>query len=461
MARARKQRSILMISNLPLSLISVLFFLIPTSSVAAPPDDFTVFVNNSLVHGGNSVFVPSASTVYFVIRQSSNLPIHLDPTGHNDIDYSLSGNLAHFATAYSEGTYNPTIKVGNKTQKIQLIVDHKKVDMAGWFTLISSFISGVSWQLLAFIVFIVLFYRGGLRTLLLNIKPPTKVQIGSITVEASDLSAKMTAALENTINSIERKIPPALAARFLPSSVGSDIAYDIHVVEYLNSVAAYPGNTNTWNAVGNYYFAHDLSKAENAYNKAIECNGNDPNAYANLGMLYLMRKKDHHTSKRFFTTALEVADKIHTTCATAHMGMVVLSHGNDVETEKLHCEEAKRVFERAVTKDNTDFWSLSLLGWCWSYGDPNLDKAIEYVSRGLEYAQDFYAAQYNMACFYALKNDALQSVQALKAIVRRTARQTFEVCNFEKDNDWNNVASNDEFTQFCDFMGLSYQIARP
>jgi hypothetical protein len=41
------------------------------------------------------------------------------------------------------------------------------------------------------------------------------------------------------------------------------------------------------------------------------------------------------------------------------MGMVVASpNAGDVENEKLHCEQAKNIFQRSVSIDKTDFWSL-------------------------------------------------------------------------------------------------------
>lgn len=427
------------------SVTLVLSFTVQEYSIAAA-DDFTLFVNNSPAQSGNPVLVSSGNTVYFEIQQSSNLPIRFDPTGKGDIAYSLNGNLAGFSTTYTAGKYNPIITVGGKTKTIQLIADQEKVGSAGWFKLASD----LSWPLLFFVVFTVLACWEGLRKLILSIN---QVEVGGVKMKASDLSSKMTAALENAISTIERKLSDTAAARFLPSSLDSDIAHQIHILELIHDMG-HPGSVNAWNAAGNYYFEHDSTKAERAFNKAIEQDKNDPDAYANLGMLHLMKKKDTHIAKRHYTIALELADKMHTTCVTAHIGMVVVfSIEGDTDNEKLHCEQAKDILQRSVSIDQTDFWSLCFLGWCWSYGDSDLDKAIEYSSRALGYAPEFFSARYNLACFYALKHDPQKSVEALKEIIRPARQTLLNNFNFERDEDWNNVASSPQFKHFCDFMG--------
>ncbi|MGI0014936.1 MAG: tetratricopeptide repeat protein, partial [Nitrososphaera sp.] len=335
-----------------LSVTVVLLFTVQKYSIAAA-DDFTLFVNNSPTQSGKPVLVSSGNTVYFEIQQSSNLPIRFDPTGKGDIGYSLNGNLVGFSTAYNAGKYNPIITVGGKTKTIQLVVDQEKVDSAGWFKLISD----LSWPLLFLVVFTVLACWEGLRKLILSIN---QVEVGGVKMKASDLSLRMTAVLENTISTIERKLPQT-PARFLPSSLSSDIAHHVRILEFIDVIGAHPGNVDVWNAAGDYYFAHDSTKAEIAYNKAIEQDKNDPNAYANIGMLYLMHKKDSHGAKQHFTTALKLADEMHP-CATAHMGMVTIySNAGDVENEKLHCEQAKNIFQRSVSIDKTDFWSCAFL----------------------------------------------------------------------------------------------------
>jgi hypothetical protein len=90
------------------------------------------------------------------------------------------------------------------------------------------------------------------------------VQIGSFAIEASDLSSRMTAALEKTISTIDRKQP--LHGFYHHFYV---LIYHVHILEFIHDIGAHPGSVNTWNAAGNYYFEHDSTKAEAAYNRAI------------------------------------------------------------------------------------------------------------------------------------------------------------------------------------------------
>lgn len=422
----------------------VLLFAVQHYSIAAP-DDFTLFVNNSSTQSGTPVLVPSGSTVYFEILQSSNLPIHVDPTGKGEVGYSLNGTLARFSTAYNAGKYNPVIKVGDKTKTLQLIVDQDKTDI-GWL----SFVSQVSWPLVAICVLIALYLWKKLRDKIVNIN---QVDIRGIKLEASDLGSKLTAELDSAINTIERKLPRTIVARNLPSSLSLNIAHDVHILEFLDEIGVHSGNVNVWNAAGNYHFVHNSKKAEDAYKRAIKLDMNHPDGYANLGMLHL--KEDIYTAKGYFARALELADQMCIPCIVAHMGMIAIysSEVDGREYEKFHCEEAKRILEKAVLTDKADFWSLYFLGTCWSYGDQDLDEAIKYTSRALEYAHDFHAARYNLACFYALKNEPQKSIEVLKEInpTRQILVNTF---NFDKDTDWNEVAYSHQFKQFCSFMGL-------
>jgi tetratricopeptide (TPR) repeat protein len=427
------------------SVTVVLLFTVFQGYSIAAPNDFTVLINNSPTQSGTPVLVSSDSIVYFEIQQSSNLPIHVDPTGKGDTGYSLNGNLARFSTVYSTGRYNPIIKVGDKTKTLLLIVDEETTDI-GWL----SFLSQVSWPLFAFSVLIALCFWKKLRDKVVSIN---QVDIRGVKIEASDLGSRITAALDSAINTIERQLPRTIAARYLPSSLSLDIAHDVHILEFLDDIGAHSGNVNAWNAAGNYHFEHNVAKAEDAYKRAIKLDKNHPDGYANLGLLYL--KKDIYTAKRYLTRALELADKTCIPCVVAHIGMVLTAEEGSMD-EKLHCEQAKHILQKAVSTDKTDFWSLYFLGTCWSYGDHDLDKAIEYTYRALDIAHDFHAARYNLACFYALKNEPQKSIEVLKEI-NPTRQILVNIFNFEEDTDWNKVASSPQFKKFCSFMGLSYQ----
>ncbi|HCW08722.1 MAG TPA: hypothetical protein DGG95_15290, partial [Cytophagales bacterium] len=108
--------------------------------------------------------------------------------------------------------------------------------------------------------------------------------------------------------------------------------------------------------------------------------------------------------------SLNLAQARNVSCPTAHMGMVVLfSEEKDEAGVRLHCEIAKRIFSDELKKNRKDFWSLYGIGWCWSYED-NYRRAIQYTSLALKEKPDFYAATYNLACFYAINDETLKSL---------------------------------------------------
>jgi hypothetical protein len=51
-------------------------------------------------------------------------------------------------------------------------------------------------------------------------------------------------------------------------------------------------------------------------------------------------------------------------------------------------------------------------------------------------------------------------VEALKQIVRRSARQPLLDFNFDKDKDWKQLAGAPQFKELCGFIGLSYQLSK-
>lgn len=443
--------------TMPIAIIilSAAIVLISVASQAniATADDVKLFVNNSRVLDGGTATVSSGTVVNFEVLQTSNLPVRLDPTGQNDIVYNLSGNPSSFSTSYNSGTYNPTVKVGDATKKFQLTVDQQRVD---WLELVPP----VSWPIVTLVVFACLF--PSLRGLLSRFKP-TRIETAFFSVDASDIGSAMERELERTISLLDIHLPRDLSSRFLPSSLGSEIAYYVHLLEFLDKVGISQDEKTTdeyrekfvrlWNAVGTYYFEMDFEKSKFAYEKAIALDIKDPSAYANLGMLYL-EKKDHHTARQHLLRALEVAKTRNTPCPTAHMGMVVISSGTqDSEMEELHCEQAKRFFEEAVANNRTDYWSWFGLGWCWSYRKSDYSKAIEFTEKSLEWKPDFFVARYNLACFYAVKREADGAIKNLKEMLSQS-RQTLIDHGFENDQDLAKLESEPALTSFCKFVGL-------
>jgi len=444
-------------------LFAIIFSVSVASMVLVPAQaasDFKLFVNNSQVLNGGSLSIPCGGITHFDIIQSSDSPVSVDLTGRNDAIMNLSGKVIHFNTAYNPGKYNPKVTSGQVTKEIQLAVDQD--EEKSWPN-----IASLSWQLLILIIFLILFVFGGLGDVFKKlvdvmtdtVKRSKSVKIYNLELTAPDLSTTVTNAIAGVVSRLDTTLPNDIATRFLPSSLSDDIASYVHVFQFLDDLGLIPKqdsdmvskSVTAWNTVGNYYFEHNFDKAKSAYNKAIALDYSDPTAYANLGMLYIMIHKDHDTARRYIVRSLEFAEERNVTCPAAHMGMVVLSdEEKDKEKVRLHCEIAKNIFSEALKKNRKDYWSLYGIGWCWSYED-DYKRAIQFTSLALKEKEDFYAARYNLACFYSMNNELPKSLEALQGLLT-PIKHFLDICNFPNDSDFAKFRSDERFKLFYNIL---------
>jgi hypothetical protein len=104
---------------------------------------------------------------------------------------------------------------------------------------------------------------------------PTRIQTAFFTMEVVDLGAAIVRELEAIIQEVTVHFPPDPSTRFLPSSLGSEFAYYVHVLEFLDGMGItrdekmISENADKlvllWNAVGSFYFETNIDRSTKAY----------------------------------------------------------------------------------------------------------------------------------------------------------------------------------------------------
>lgn len=246
---------------------------------------------------------------------------------------------------------------------------------------------------------------------------PKVLKIGPVQIEAEDLSKNILNKFENSIKKINTIYPRQYATRFLPSYMDEEIAYYVHIFEFLFSVDIKLENVIMWNMIANYYFYKDSHKSKHAYEQAISLDESDSISHANLGMYYLLIENNKYLAKLYFIKAINLAEDKNEPCPIGHLGLssVAKKLGN-FNDEKYYCEIAKNEFAASANSDCTDFWSFYGLGWCYGSGEKDIEKAIEFTKTAIDLKSDFLIARYNLACYYAIKGDLSKSIKALKSI---------------------------------------------
>lgn len=431
-----------------LTLFILLYVLCMTGVAGAA--GFKVFINNSPVDTGSSVTIPEGGAVIFEIRKTSDLPIELDLTGHGDLVHTLLGKKARFETTYAPGNYNPKIVIGDKTKNFMLSV--KKSDSSSL-----QIIPQIAWPLVSLLLFICLFFFGGLKDLLKRFSP-VALQIGNIRIEASELISSIDKEIYMAVQTMDLFFSRDISSRFLPSSLYHQISYYVHVFEFLNKIGITLENSPAWNTVGTFYFNSDPEKAQQAYERAIALAPDDPTGYANMGMLYRIKKADLNSAKNNFIKALEISQTSNLPCPIAYMGLasVYRALGDENEVEN-YCKLAMDEFKRNVARDKSDYWSYFGLGWCQQYTKINLDLngAVASNKAALNLKHDFYAARYNLSCNLARKNDTEASVKVLRELLT-PVREILESFGFKTDEDFELISSDKKFKDFCETVGIEY-----
>lgn len=408
---------------------------------------FRVFVNNRLVSPGATVTVAPGSTVQFQIYQPSDGQVKIDLVGDGRLRQVLSGRPVFFSTAYHAGTYYPRVAVGSEAQDFTLSVVPPSSGRR-----LEDLLTRTAWPIVTLVIFLLMLVFGGLRDFLRSFRMGTIELPGGIKITSADLEITIWKAVKSTEKSLEQTFPPEKSSRCFPPSLEQEAAYDVHIVEFLNSIKIEVKNVAAWNAVGSYYFIHNPEKAKEAYGRAIMYAPDDPSGYTNLGMWYWTKPhQDPHSALQNFQKAAEVAEKRGLSAPWAYVGMTSV-YGRLEKLDRLQAaaEKSKHQFEATITADPSDFWAYYGLGWCYNkLADRAM--AIHYMEKALSLRPDFATARYNLACYKALNGDVNGTVEELSRILH-PLKPILEKFGFPQDHDFDRVRDDAAFKAFAKIL---------
>jgi len=311
------------------------------------------------------------------------------------------------------------------------------------------------WPITFFLLFVYLLLTGYIKRFLSQFHPKV-IKIGPLTLDADYLSNSILDEFDKAVKKLDSIFPRQNATRFFPSSMDAEIAYYVHVFEFLYKIGIKLENVVAWNMIANYYFYRDSKKSKNAYEQAISLDPLDSISYANLGMYYHLIEHNKNLAKNNFSKAIKIAEEKSEPCPIGHLGLAAIYQklGNHKE-EKYYCEKAKCEFQTSVNTDCTDFWSFYGLGWCWGSGDKDVDKAIEFTKAAINLKPDFLIARYNLACYYAMKGNAKEVVDSLKSICL-SVKDFFKKVDIVDDPDFIKIKDDKYFIKFCKDFEINY-----
>ena len=279
------------------------------------------------------------------------------------------------------------------------------------------------------------------------------VTLSGVNVPIEQLESRVEREIERVIRLLEQRFPKHTGGRVVPPT-DERLAYDCHVIHFLDEIGVRVRNAAAWDAVGNYYFDKDAVLSQKAYDTAIEIDPENPVAYVNRGWLYRARLGDRARAYREFLKAIELGQRQESPVPWAHVAVAQYHEMAGRMDERRAClEKARGMFEELVMANPGDEWGYYGLGVCYKrLGD--VGKAVDANTKAIELRRDFASGYYNQACYMALSENKEQCVENLKKMVA-WVRPFIEVYPLKNDEDLRSVRDYAPFKAFLEVFQLA------
>ena len=414
-----------------------------------------IFINNKHSKENEVIKVNENSEIEFRIVLDKAESVEFDPTGLGDYYNRSYGNDLQFISTYGSGNFKPTIQIDGETFRYNLKV--QEFAKTSTSDIIIKYIESLKYPIIIILLIIIISLTKAGKAILARLKIAS-IEIYGAKIEFKSFEISLNKEINRTIEELKMKLPSNATARFFPSSLAPEISYYVHLFEFLRKINATVEDITVWNAIGTYFFNSKPIRSERAFKRAIKHDPENPNAYNNLGMLYLIRKKDTLTAKNYFERAIDLARKQDTPCPCGFIGLAsVFKRTNENEKSQYYAKQGELEFKKILHNNKLDYWSYWGLSWCYAHQDNCLDKSIEANDNAIKLKDDFYVAHYNQACNYALKDNVDKCIDQLEKILE-PCRTQLNYYGFEDEEDFIKIKNDSRFISFCKTLGLEYNL---
>ena len=276
-----------------------------------------------------------------------------------------------------------------------------------------------------------------------------ELTIGGTEISTQRLQAKVQQEIDRVVGSLESRFPIEASVRLVPPG-DEAMAYDAHVILFLDGVGVRVKNSAAWDAVGNYYFNKDRETAKKAYDAAVEIDPENPAPFTHRALLESSQFENVEAARRDYRTAIRLGEARRMRVPWAYVGNARLE-GDDA-AERRSLETAKRMFEELISTDRNDAWAHFGLAICHKRLG-NIDAAMNANERAIALNPDLVAAHYNHACYNALIGRTEESVTHLRKMVSWVA-PFVTVYGISRDQDLASVRNSEAFRAFLETFGI-------